>query len=129
MDNRTTTNRDAERQWKCPWCGSEALNKTSIVMPDSRACDCGAVGIAAPRVDSDEIIDAAIDYFHVTTRPESRGFDALFLQDIQRSGIEIREGALTRNLEAPEFWATIRHLWFRRQKADDNAAEQEKECR
>lgn len=122
MDDQTTINGDSERQWECPWCGSEAQNKIAKMLPDARACDCGAIGMAAPQVDSDEIIDAAIDYFHVTTRPESRGFDARLLEDIQRSGIEIREGALTRDPNLAGMWATIRHLWFRRQKTKEGAA-------
>jgi len=122
MNNRAPTNNDSTRRWECPWCGGDAQNTTNVVLLDSRACDCGAVAIAGPQIDSDEIIDAAIDYFHITTRPESRGCDALFLQDIERSGIEIREGVLTQDPEAQAPWATIRHLWFRRQKAGDYAA-------
>jgi hypothetical protein len=122
MDNQTTISGDGEGQWECPWCGGEARNKVSKILPDARACDCGAVGMAAPQVDSDEIIDAAIDYFHVTTRPESRGFDAELWKDIQQSGIEIREGMLTRDPDKSGIWATIRHLWFRRQKTKEGAA-------
>lgn len=118
MDNRTVSK---EQQWQCPWCGNEARNETSILVPDSRACDCGAVGFAAPQVDSDEIIDAAIDYFHVATRPESRGFDSMLLQDIKQSGIEICEGMLSRDPEALAFWAEIRHLWFRPRLTNENA--------
>jgi hypothetical protein len=108
------------REWECPWCGANARNKTSIILLDSRACDCGAVAIAGPRIDSDEIIDAAIDHFHVTTRPESCGYDAMFLQDIQRSGIEIREGCVTQDPQALAPWGPVRHLWFRRMKTGDH---------
>lgn len=100
----------------CPWCGGTAKDTAGIAIVESRVCDCGAVVIAGPQVDSDEIIDAAIDHFRIKTRPESRGYDTLLLRDIEQSGVEIREGIVTQNAEAPGPWAATRHLWFRRTK-------------
>ena len=101
--------------WKCPWCDKEAILANSKSLCASRICGCGAVGFAAPPQDSDEIIDDAIGYFQVRTRSESCGFDALFLQDIQSSGIEIREGLLIEDPSTPFPDWKLRHLWFRRE--------------
>jgi hypothetical protein len=69
--------------------------------------------MAWPHVDSDEMIDEAIGYFRVQVRPGSRPFDQLYLEDIRRSGIEIREAPMTKDPTVPPFWSHIRHLWFR----------------
>ena len=117
--NPTPQSQGGAQEWHCPWCGREAQREQAEDYPERRLCGCGAVAMAAPAVDSDEIIDAALAYFRVPVAPNSRGFDALFLQDIRRSGIEIREGAFTQNPDLPPFWATTCHLWFRRRGPDD----------
>jgi hypothetical protein len=63
---------------------------------DYHSCSCGAIALAAPTVDTDEIVDDALGIFAVQIREESRGYDALMLEDLRRSGVEIREGERTR---------------------------------
>lgn len=107
---------DVADNWMCPWCANEASESLPKTLVTTRRCVCGAIGMAWPAVDSDEMIDDAIHYFQISIRPESIPFDALFLQDIQRSGIEIREMPTTQDPSLPPLWREIRHLWFRRKE-------------
>jgi hypothetical protein len=101
-----------EDKWKCPWCGWIAtIVRQSIC--DSRQCDCGAVAVGAPEGDWDEVTDEALSLFEVSTRPESRGFDALLREDIRRAGVEIREGVSDPDMRHPWGWA-YKYTWFRR---------------
>jgi hypothetical protein len=105
---------DLAHHWTCPWCGNKATETVATTLVTTRRCACAAVGMAWPAVDSDEMIDDVIHYFQVTIRLESKPFDALYLQDIQLSGIEIREMPTTQDPTLPPLWREIRHLWFRR---------------
>lgn len=92
---RKTLRSEDSRKWLCPWCGTIADLPTAYqVICDTKTCSCGAIVLGAPPWDFDEIIDDAINIFGVATRPESGGFDPLLLEDIRRSGVEVREGAL-----------------------------------
>ena len=82
---------------------------------DSRTCSCGAIALAAPSVDTDEIIDDALGIFAVQIRKVSRGYDALMLEDLCRAGVEIREGERARVREG--FWGEYTSLWFRKSHA------------
>ena len=112
------------RKWTCPWCGRVASRPTEHrLICYSRTCDCGAVALGAPPWDSDEIIDDAIGIFQVEVRPESRGYDALLLEDIKRSGVEVREGVLETGVPGmPHGWK-VRYLWFRRTPSDRSEAD------
>ncbi len=99
--------------WLCPFCGAVATRETQDrVLCDSRSCSCGAIGLAAPVVDSDEIVDDALGVFGVQVSAESRGFDHLLLEDLRNAGVEVREGQRTRVGEG--FWGEYISLWFRR---------------
>jgi hypothetical protein len=103
-------------RWVCPFCGSVAARETEQpVLCDSRTCSCGAIGLAAPTVDTDEIVDDALGLFRVRIREESRGYDALMLEDLRRTGVEVREGEGARIREG--FWGQYTSLWFRRTPA------------
>jgi RNA polymerase subunit RPABC4/transcription elongation factor Spt4 len=103
----------ADKAWVCPFCGAVATLLTPRgVVSASRTCSCGAIGLAAPMRDLDEIVDDAINLFQVTVRGESRGYDALLLDDIRRSRVEIRTGEAGR---APTgLRQEYQSLWFRR---------------
>ena len=100
-------------RWLCPFCGVFAVLETKQqALCDSRTCSCGAIALAAPAVDTDEIIDDALGIFSVPIRDESHGYDNLLVEDICRAGIEVREGDQVRVREG--FWGEYRCLWFRR---------------
>jgi hypothetical protein len=55
---------ETKSEWSCPWCQVEAiLPGNPSVICESRRCQCGALGVAAPLWDTDEIIDDAIGSF------------------------------------------------------------------
>ena len=99
--------------WLCPFCGTIASGEIKErVLCDGRECSCGAVALAAPAVDMDEIIDDALGIFRIQIRAESRGFDALMLDDILGAGVEVREGQRAR--VGAGIWADHTSMWFRR---------------
>lgn len=100
-------------KWLCPFCDRRAtLDTEQQVLCVSRTCSCGAIALAAPTVDMDEIVDDALGIFAVQIREESRGYDTLMLKDLRRAGVEIREGE--RVLVGEGFWGEYASLWFRR---------------
>lgn len=104
-------------KWKCPWCGRVAtIVRESIC--DSRLCECGAVAIGAAVGDWDEVTDEAIDFFDVTIRQESAGFESLLREDIRRAGVETRPGVIDRDMGRPRGRAYI-YAWFRRRSKLD----------
>jgi len=109
-------------RWSCPFCGSVATLETKRrVLCDSRTCLCGAIVLAAPAVDVDEIIDDALGLFRVHIREQSRGYDALLLEDLERTGVEIREGETADVSEG--FWGRYTSMWFRRPPVPASAEE------
>ena len=62
--------------------------------------------------DIDEIVDDALGIFAVQIQEESRGYDARMLEDLQRAGIEIREGERAQVREGA--WGEYTSLWFRK---------------
>jgi len=87
--------------WVCPFCGKTATLETKQrSLCESKTCPCGAIGLAAPTVDTDEIIDDALGMFSVQIREESIGLDARMLDDLARAGFDIREGERTRILKS-----------------------------
>jgi hypothetical protein len=104
---------DAEREWACPWCQAVATRPSdSTGICESKQCECGALGIAAPPWDTDEIIDDAIGVFGI-----AEGYltplDSDRLAGLRQVGVEIAEGqrippGANRRLE-------LRVLWFRKQ--------------
>src|SRR5258707_7814612 len=100
--------------WACVFCGRIAgLETVPRPLCESRTCRCGAVALANRPCDFDEITDDAIGLFEVTTRPESSGYDMLLRQDIIRSGIEIRPGAVVEVEMFPGRRELIQYVWFR----------------
>jgi hypothetical protein len=114
-DGRTAMDgvRSGYAHWSCPFCGAIATQETKgRVICDSRTCSCGAVALAAPTVDTDEIVDDALEIFGVQIRTQSRGVDALILEDLRHAGVLIREGQRARVREGS--WGEYTSLWFRR---------------
>ena len=100
--------------WICPWCHTvAALETRHPVICYSRTCECGSVALGAPPWDSDEVIDDAIGIFAVEIRPQSRGFDPLLMDDIRRSGVEVRTGELVQGLSDMPAVLKYQFLWFR----------------
>ena len=107
-------------RWLCPFCRHVALLETEHpVLCDSRTCSCGAVALAAATADTDEIVDDALGLFRVQIREESRGYDALLIEDLRRAGVEIREGETARVREG--FWGQYTSMWFRRPRSQASA--------
>jgi hypothetical protein len=108
-------------RWSCPFCGKAATLETGqTVLCDTRTCSCGAIALAAPVVDLDEIVDDALRIFRVRIREESRGYNALRLEDLRRAGVEIRQGETTRVREGG--WGEYTSLWFRRSHSSSSVA-------
>jgi hypothetical protein len=107
-------------RWSCPFCGKVATLETEQrVLCDSRTCLCGAIALAAPTVDTDEIVDDALGIFRVPIRQESRGYDALLLEDLRRAGVEIRQGESAQVRAG--FWGEYTSLWFRKSRSPASA--------
>lgn len=103
--------------FRCPFCDRVAGDAPpGRTLCAARRCGCGAVGLSAPAVDTDEIIDDAIGLFDVGVRDASRGHDAALLEDVRRAGIEVREGWSGGSGLHP--WGPQRTLWFRRRGQD-----------
>ena len=101
-------------RWTCPFCGKHAASRTpERVLCSSRTCACGAIALAAPEVDQDEIIDDAIGVFGARIQEESRGFDARLLADLARAGVAIRNGERMTLGDSP--WGGWTSMWFRRE--------------
>ena len=120
---------DLAIDWTCPFCGNIAQTATSpSPLSYSRTCECGAIALAAPSRDYDEITDDAIGIFSVQIRPDSRGFEQLLRRDILAAGIEIRDGAIghvTYPVTSRESNRILRDeyrsVWFRRKDGPECA--------
>src|SRR5262249_46744683 len=98
--------------WSCPFCGAVATLETKQrVISDSRTCSCGAIALAAPTADRDELVDDARGIFGISVREESRGMVPLQLEDFRHAGVEVREGQ--RAPVGEGFWGDYTCLWFR----------------
>lgn len=109
-----------EERWRCPWCGEIARDAPGFdTLCESRSCPCGALALAHPVVDFDELVDEAIGIFRVAIRRSSLGFDGLLLGDISRAGVEVKLGERIRLHEGG--WGNFQHVWFRRTGGDGDA--------
>jgi hypothetical protein len=118
-DNNDTKNYDdiqAEYdKWLCPFCGEMATLRTEQqTVCDSRTCSCGAICLAAPVIDTDEIVDEAIGLFAAQIRDESKGYNPRLLDDLSQAGVEMRQGKQVKIREGN--WGLYISLWFRRTK-------------
>jgi hypothetical protein len=105
--------RETKHDWLCPWCQAVArLPGNPAGICESRRCGCGALGIAAPARDTDEIIDDAIGVFGI---PEGSltPFDADRVAGLQQLGVEVAEGEPIPAGVISRF--ELRVLWFRKQ--------------
>jgi hypothetical protein len=119
MDTITAQNDDtvlADDRWICAFCGRVAVLET-VPRPlcESRRCACGAVALANRPCDFDEITDDVIGLFAVKVRPESCGYEQALRQDILRSGVEIKSGAVGERELLPGHREPLHYIWFRRQ--------------
>jgi hypothetical protein len=103
---------DPNLSWLCPWCGGVASLPTAhAVICYSRTCACGAVALAAPPQDSDEIIDDAINIYGIPLESLTP-FDADRLAALSQAGVAVRDGgAIDPQPPSPH---PLRLLWFRR---------------
>jgi hypothetical protein len=102
-----------QEQWRCPWCGSVALRSTRLsVLCVSRECLCGAIVLAAPRHDFDEILDVAVSAFELSISIISLGDTRLMVQEMEKAGVEIAVGM---TLKHSVDGGSLQHqyLWFR----------------
>lgn len=101
--------------WTCPFCEVPAIRPTEAgVLCDSRTCECGAIGLAARACDRDEIIDDAIGLFGVGIREDTRGYDAMLLENVRMAGVDIRHGKTVPGPSGRK-GTDLTSLWFRRQ--------------
>jgi hypothetical protein len=100
-------------RWQCPWCNSIAANESGLdTLCESRSCSCGALGLAHPSVDLDELVDEAIGIFQARINPSSHGYNDLLLEDVRQSGVEIVIGQC---VDKPGGLLTrYQHIWFRK---------------
>ncbi len=111
-----------EDQWKCAFCGAQADRQTlPSPLCESRTCSCGAIALAAPARDYDEITDDAIGLFSVQIPPDSTGYEHLLRRDILQAGIEIRQGAVRKGPFPGGRQDEIQYVWFRRGNPNESA--------
>jgi hypothetical protein len=97
---------------KSPWCGTLADRESDLrVICQSRICVCGALALGAPRWDSDEIIDDAINVFGIADGYLTE-FDSDRVAGLRAIGVEVAEGH--RNALGPGNRHEFRVLWFRK---------------
>ena len=129
MDTTASRNDDtlpADDRWVCAFCGRVVtLATTPRPLCASRTCSCGAVALANRPCDFDEITDDAIGLFAVPIHPESCGYDLALGQDILRSGVEIKPGAVREEELFPGRREQIHCVWFRRSGQTNPAARQQ----
>lgn len=102
-----------EHVFQCPFC--DVVAETSIeqqTVCSSRRCVCGALGLANPAVDQDEIIDDALNVLAVAVPAAAAGSDAALLQSISDAGYEMRLGWSGGSDLHP--WGPQMTMWFRR---------------
>jgi hypothetical protein len=105
-----------DRKWLCPWCGAAADFPTAHqVTCETRTCACGAVALGAPPWAFAMIVGAAVTVFGVRIPPGSAGVVPLLLEDIRRSGVEIREGMLAPGWPGTPGGVEYQYVWFRQQ--------------
>ena len=114
-EEEVSANASTWDNWTCHFCGQNA-SKATLPSPlcESRTCSCGAIALAAPARDWDEITDDAIGLFSVSIRPESKGFEQLLLADIETAGVERHLGTMkgfASSLGKEKQWTCV---WFRR---------------
>jgi len=101
-----------ESRWLCPWCREFATlpgNPSGIC--ESKRCQCGGLGIAAPSRDSDEIIDDAIGIFGIAEGCLTP-YNSDRVAGLQRIGVEVLEGQrVPADADNRLEW---RVLWFRK---------------
>lgn len=97
----------------CPYCDAVAEESAPRhTLSAARACACGAIGLANPAVDQDEIIDDAIELLEVRIPDAARGDDAALIEAIRAAGYEVREGWSGGQDLHP--WGPQVVMWFRR---------------
>jgi len=102
--------------WSCPWCRTVATRASGLpVICESRRCGCGALALGAPPVDTDEIVDDAINLFGIAEGHLTE-FDADRIAGLRQLGIEVAEGDFMQPEASHPFG--FRVLWFRRQEQE-----------
>lgn len=85
--NDETTDKEC---WRCPWCGT--FTKTTerrSVLCISRQCHCGALVLAAPRRDFDEILDTAVEILEIEVPQEALVDTRIMMHYFQSAGVDI----------------------------------------
>jgi hypothetical protein len=105
---------EPEHEWLCPWCRAIANKPGNMSgICESKRCECGALGIATPPWDTDEIVDDAIGVFGI---PEGdlTPYDSDRVAGLQQVGVEVAEGERIPAGVLNRF--ELRVLWFRRRE-------------
>lgn len=103
-----------EHEWLCPWCQAIAEMPGNLSgIWESKHCECGALGIAAPPWDTDEIIDDAIGVFGIA-EGYLASHDSDRVAGLQQVGVEVAEGERIAAGVLSQF--ELRVLWFRRRE-------------
>ena len=98
--------------WECPWCGVLADRPSDFpVICQSRACICGALALGAPRWDTDEIIDDAINVFGIAEGHLTE-FDSDRIAGLRAIGVEVAEGRPVAPSASNPLGINV--LWFRK---------------
>lgn len=99
--------------FRCLYCDAVAeMAAPRRTLCAARTCACGAIGLANPAVDQDEIIDDAIELLEVRVPEATHGDDAGLIEAIRADGYEVREGfSGGQDLHS---WGPQIVMWFRR---------------
>ena len=99
-------------RWLCPFCGSKAdINCDETTVSLAMRCSCGALALAAPTIDRDEIIDDAINIFKIKISDKAKGYDAKILEEMQLAGLRIWQGENQKVTDGP--WGEFTSYWFK----------------
>ena len=99
-------------QWECPYCSGKAtIENTHRIICESLGCSCGAIALAAPAVDQDEIIDDALNIYRIKLSEKAKGYNSLMIEEIKAAGIDVKEGQSPKINDS--LWGEYISLWFK----------------
>ncbi len=109
-------------RWICPYCGAAALKKliSDHIFCEARICACGAVALAGPVVDTDELVDSAVCLYQLDLLGPGSTIEVNTLDDLLRAGFEYRSGESAH--VGSGIWTDHTSLWFRAIPAAKKAA-------
>jgi len=100
-------------EWVCRWCsGRTSTPMDGQVICVSRVCQCGAIALAAPAHDFDEVVDDAIHLFGIADEYLTP-FDWDRVAGLEQLGVNMLEGSVISGQPSGSPH-DLRVFWFRK---------------